>query len=164
MARKGDGLNLRGSTWYLDCRISGQRYVTRLGKNISRSVAGELASVKRAAFLREEAGIGRKKKDILFDDAAKRFQEWCEAGNVRPRTLNTYKKCITQLKQSFDGKWLSQIQSFAIAAHKKRRQESPVRANRELQLMRRIFYWCMGQKAPLYEGLNPLKKSKDNQD
>jgi integrase len=127
-------------------------------------VAAELASVKRAGFLREEAGIGRKKKDILFDDAAKQFVEWCEAGNVRPRTLNTYKKCVKQLNASFDGKRLSEIHAFGIAAHKKRRQASPIRANRELQLLRRIFYWCMGQKTPLYEGLNPLKRSKDNQD
>src|SRR5262245_61814395 len=102
MARKGDGLTLRGKTWYLDARINGQRFVTRLGKNISRSVAGELASVKRASFLKEEAGIGRKRRDILFEDAAKRFLEWCEAGNIRPRTLNTYTKCVKELKQSFD--------------------------------------------------------------
>ena len=164
MARRGDGLYLRGSTWYLDCRISGQRHVVKLGKNIKRTVAAELASVKRAAILKDEAGIGQRKRDIMFADAVKRFIEWCEAGNVRPRTLNTYKKCIEQLKKSFDGKSLSQIQSFAIAAHKKRRQESPVRANRELQLLRRIIYWCMGQKTPLYDGLNPLKRSKDNQD
>jgi integrase len=164
MARRGDGLYLRGSVWYLDARISGQRFVTRLGKGISRSVAAELAAIKRAAFLKNEAGIGTKKKDILFDDAAKRFVQWCEAGNIRPRTLDNYKKCVKQLNRSFDGKLLSQIHSFAIAAHKKRRQASPVRANRELQLLRRIFYWCMGQKTPLYEGLNPLKRSKDNQD
>lgn len=164
MARRGDGLYLRGRVWYLDTRINRQRFVTRLGKGISRSVAAELASVKRSAFLRQEAGIGTKKKDILFEDAAKRFVEWCEAGNVRPRTLTTYKKCVGQLNASFNGKPLSQIHSFAIAAHKKRRQASPIRANRELQLLRRIFYWCMGQKTPLYEGLNPLKRSKDNQD
>ena len=28
----GDGLYLRGNTWYLDCRIDGSRYVIKLGK------------------------------------------------------------------------------------------------------------------------------------
>ena len=66
MARRGDGLYLRGSVWYLDCRIAGQRHVTKLGKGINRTVAGELASVKRSAILRGEHGIGKKKKDLSF--------------------------------------------------------------------------------------------------
>ncbi len=48
MARRGDGLYLRGKTWYLDFRHDGARHALRLGKNISRSVAGELAHVQRA--------------------------------------------------------------------------------------------------------------------
>lgn len=165
MARKGEGLVLRGNTWWLDFRHRGQRHTARLGKGISYSAASELGKVQRSKILLGEAGIGGKKKvAILFEDAAKQFIQWCADGNVRPRTLITYQKCLKELKQSFDGKWLSQIQEFAIAAHKKRRQASPVRANRELQLLRRIFYWCMGRKTPLYAGLNPLKKSKDNKD
>ena len=39
MARRGDGLYLRGKTWYLDCRLNGTRHVVRLGKSITRSVA-----------------------------------------------------------------------------------------------------------------------------
>jgi hypothetical protein len=38
----------------------GQRYQKRLGKNISRTVARELASVERAKVLKGEAGIGGK--------------------------------------------------------------------------------------------------------
>ncbi len=37
MARRGDGLYLRGNTWYLDCRLNGARYVVRLGKGITLS-------------------------------------------------------------------------------------------------------------------------------
>jgi hypothetical protein len=43
MARRGDGIYLRSSTWWLDFRHEGQRHVVRLGKNISRTVARELA-------------------------------------------------------------------------------------------------------------------------
>ena len=59
MARKGDGLYLRGSVWYLDCRIDGQRHVVKLGKGIRRTVAAELASVKRAAILKGQPPPGQ---------------------------------------------------------------------------------------------------------
>lgn len=162
MARKGDGLTLRGKTWYLDARINGKRYVTRLGKNISRSVAGELASVKRAAFLKNEAGIGIKKKDIGFSQAADLFLRWTES-NKRPRTVRHYRLCVEQLKKTFGGSHLSAIKSFAIERHKHARKDAPVRANRELETLRRIFYWCMAQDPPLFEGSNPLRKSKDKE-
>jgi hypothetical protein len=68
MARRGDGIYQRGKTWWLDFRHDGRRHVARLGKGINRTVAGELASVKRAAILKGEAGIGGpKRKDLAFD-------------------------------------------------------------------------------------------------
>jgi integrase len=68
MARRGDGIYQCSKTWWLDFRHDGQRHVYKLGKGISRTVAAELAAVKRAAVLKGEAGIGRKRKDWLFDD------------------------------------------------------------------------------------------------
>ncbi len=69
MQKMRDGIYSRGKggTWWLDCRINGQRHQVKLGKGISRSVAAEIAQVKRAAILKGEAGIGRKRKDIAFD-------------------------------------------------------------------------------------------------
>jgi len=162
MARKGDGLTMRGKTWYLDARINGQRYVARLGKNISRSVAGELASIKRAAFLKQEAGIGVKRKDSEFSKVADLFLRWTES-NKRPRTVRHYRLCVEQLKKTFGTSHLSAIKTFAIERHKHARKGSPVRANRELETLRRIFYWSMAQEPPLYEGVNPLRKSKDKE-
>jgi hypothetical protein len=52
MARRGDGIYQRGKTWYLDFTHEGRRHVTRLGKNITRTVAVELARVERAAVLK----------------------------------------------------------------------------------------------------------------
>ena len=70
MARRGDGIYQRGSTWWLDCRINGQRHALRIGKGISRTVAGEIARVKRAAILKGEAGIGgRKRADLPIEKA-----------------------------------------------------------------------------------------------
>ncbi len=32
MQRRGDGLYLRGTVWYLDCRVNGTRHVVKLAK------------------------------------------------------------------------------------------------------------------------------------
>jgi len=45
MARPGDSIYLRGRTWWLDFIHDGRRHVARLGKDINRTVAGELARV-----------------------------------------------------------------------------------------------------------------------
>ena len=75
MARRGDGLYLRNKrNWYLDCRINGKRHVVQLGKDISRTVARELASVQRAAILRGEAGIRKRRKDCSFEKARLQFE------------------------------------------------------------------------------------------
>src|SRR4029434_10448425 len=101
MARRGDGIYQRGKTWWLDFTHRGQRHVTRLGKNISRTVAGELARVQRGAILKGEAGIGGpKRKDLAFDKAAEEFWAWAKA-NKRPRTVRTYGQCIERLKAAF---------------------------------------------------------------
>jgi len=86
MARHGDGIYQRGKTWWLDFTQRGERHVARLGKNISRTVAGELARVERAGVLKGEAGIGKTaRKDIVFDKAAEQFSEWAKT-NKRPKT------------------------------------------------------------------------------
>jgi hypothetical protein len=45
MARRGDGIYQRGKTWWLDFTHEGTRHVVRIGKGISRTVAGEIARV-----------------------------------------------------------------------------------------------------------------------
>lgn len=100
MARHGDGLYLRGQTWYLDCWINGVRHVIKLGKNIKRTVAGELANVKRAAILKGEAGIGKKLKDCSFEKATEAYRTWITT-NCRPRTQWVYQQQLNQLAQSF---------------------------------------------------------------
>ena len=154
MARKGDGLFLRGKSWYLDTRINGQRHAVRLGKNISRSVAAELASVKRSGILRGEVGIGRKKRDCTFDMAKEAYLVWMSS-NTRPRTQRVYMQQLTQLSHSFAGKLLSQISSFDIERHKHRRVEAGARvvANRELSRLKALFNAAI--KWELYEGKNP---------
>lgn len=151
--RKGDGLTLRGKTWYLDARINGQRFVTRLGKNISRSVAGELASVKRAAYLKQEAGI-RKRRDCPFEKAKAAFLDWAKT-NKRPRTVRVYTQQVERLAKSFEGKTLAQISTFDVERHKRDRVEHGARVtvNRELAVLKNLYNKAKVWK--LYEGDNP---------
>ena len=154
MARKGDGLYQRGSVWYLDCRLNGQRYVTKLGRNIKRNTAAALADVKRAAFLKGEAGI-RKKKDVAFDKAKQAFLDWVTI-NKRPRTVRVYTQQLTRLADSFSGKTLAQISSFDVERHKRTRVEQGARVvvNRELAVLKNLINKAKAWK--LYEGENPV--------
>jgi integrase len=56
VSRRGDGIYLRGKTWWLEFIHDGKRHYARLGKGINRTVAGEIAQVKRASILKGEAG------------------------------------------------------------------------------------------------------------
>jgi integrase len=183
MARRGDALDLRGKTWYLDCRINGIRHQVRLGKGISRSVALELAQVQRGAILKGEAGIGKKRKDLSFDDARKKFEAWVKA-EKRETTLRGYRQCLDRLAETFGGKRLSDLTPWAIEAYKRRRAEgvrlldrpdglseaewqrrcqqaahgAPIRVNRELAVLKTLFNRC--RDWGLYEGENPVCKVK----
>ena len=127
MARKGDGIYKRGKTWRLDIVIHGKRHQLTLGKNISRSVAAELAQIERAKILRGEAGIGRKPRDITFDKAAADFLKASEA-NTRPNTIRGYRQHLDALAETFGQRKLSEISPFLIEKHKARRvSEAPVR-------------------------------------
>ena len=157
--RKGDGIYQRGTVWYLDCRIKGQRYVTKLGRGFSRTVAVELANIERTKIYRGEAGIGKKKKDCTFDQAETAFLEWVTT-NRKPRTARDYTVCVTQLRQSFAGRRLSTIASFDIERHKSTRvkAKAPVRANREVAVMKNLFNFCL--RTGLFEGPNPAQGVK----
>jgi hypothetical protein len=57
MARRGGGLVLRGKTWWLDYfTFRGTRHQVRLGKDINRTVARELAAVERRQALARAVG------------------------------------------------------------------------------------------------------------
>lgn len=189
MARKrrkriGDGLYLRNKTWWLGCTINGVRHQLSIGKGITRSVARELANVKRTAILKDEAGIGGKKvKDLLFEEAVKRFLDWAKA-DKKPNTVRIYEACLVELGKEFSGKQLGQITPWLLEAYKKRRGEgmelterpadvsdqewarrcriakkgAPVRCNRELATLRALVNRCRDWR--LFEGENPVSKIK----
>ena len=159
LARRHDGIYIRGKTWWLDFRHDGKRHIVRLGKGINKTVAHELAGIKRGDILKGEAGISHKRANLSFDKAAEDFLTWAKA-NKRPKTITSYGYCIGQLKRSFGGKTLGQIQPFAIEKHKKMRVEekAAVSANREVAVLKILFNRCIAWHK--YSGANPVKEVK----
>jgi len=160
MRRKGDGIISRGKgrlkTWWLDCRINGQRHQVRLGKGITRSVAEELAIDARSRILRGEAGIRKKRKDLGFDKAAALFLQWTKV-NRKPKTLKCYGEFVSQLLKFMGSKKLSAIHPFLIEKYKSKRLNdgAKVSVNRELSCLKNIFNRCLEWKK--FEGTNPVK-------
>jgi integrase len=160
MARHGDGLYLRGKdTWYLNCQINGKRYQVKLGKHVSKSVAKELALVKRAQILKGEAGIGNKRKDCSFMKAKEEFLKHTKTDR-RPRTYQTYHECLTRIATSFHGKRLSEINTWLIKGHHQNRVASGarIRANREVAVLKNLFNFAI--RMGFYEGDNPASGIK----
>src|SRR5262245_3529050 len=116
MARRGDGIYQRGRTWWLDFSHDGRRYYVRLGRNINRTAAGEIARVKRAAALKREAGIGGPRlKDPTFDEAANEFTTWADT-NRKPRTARDYREISERLKAVFGGRRPRQVDDCRSSA------------------------------------------------
>ena len=154
MARRGNGIYLRGATWWLDFRHDGARHVAKLGKGISRTAAREIAQVKRGAILKGEVGIGRRRRDLPFDQAAEAFLAWAKA-EKRPKTATGYAECVTQLTRAFTGKRLSELTPALVEQYKQRRLAAGARIapNRELAALRQLVNRCLAQGS--YEGANP---------
>lgn len=130
-----------------------------MAKGSIKTVAHELAGIKRGDILKGEAGITQKRANLSFDKAAENFLTWVKA-NKRPKTITSYGYCIGQLKRSFGGKTLGQIQPFAIEKHKKMRVEekAAVSANREIAVLKIMFNRCIAWHK--YSGANPVKEVK----
>ncbi len=157
MPRSGEGIYRRGDTWWLDFRHDGGRYQVRLGSGVNKTTARELAQVKRAAILKGEAGIGRKKKDVTFDEAKRLFLEWADA-NKKPLTARFYRDCLARLEEEFHGKRLSQITAFSVEGYRRGRiqEGAKVRVNREMATLRALFNRM--SEWGRFEGANPARK------
>jgi integrase len=157
MARKGDGIYKRGSAWRLDFVHDGKRHVVSLGRKISFAAAKDIAAAKRAAILKGEVGIARRRKDISFSDAAEEFLMWAQA-NKRDGTYIRYKSCVNRLMNFFGDRKLGEIHPFLIEKYKQRRlsEGAKVAVNRELSRLRTIYNLCITWRK--YEGENPARR------
>jgi hypothetical protein len=158
MARRGDGIYQRGRTWWLDFVHRGERHVVRIGSNISRTVAKEIAQVERGRILRVEAGIGKKLKDILFDESRTLFLSWA-ATNKKRSTARFYSDRLATLAKTFEGKRLSEITANAIEDYERTRvdgERGRVAVNRDLSTLRALYNRMIDFGR--YEGPNPVSK------
>ena len=159
MARRGDGIYKRGKTWWLDFVHRGERHVERIGKGINRTVVGEIASVRRGAILKGDAGIGRKRKDLPFDEAQKLVMAWA-ASTLKANSVESYRRCFKKLAAFFGGKRLGEISPFLVEKYKQERVTAgaKVRVNRELAALKSTFNRC--REWGKFEGENPVEKVK----
>ncbi len=141
MARRGDAIYLRGKTWWLDFTHQGQRHAIRLGSNINRTAAREIASVKRAAILKGEAGIaGKPPADLPLDKAVELFLER-NGSNLKPLTRSRYKSSLKQIVSKFPGQKLLSISPIAVEKYKRERLQAgakPATVNRDLEALRNL--------------------------
>lgn len=154
MARRGDAIKKRGPSWFLDFEHNGIHHRRKLGKYISRTLAVKLAHKYRAEILSGNVGYGLQVKDLTFDEARKKFEEWAVA-NKKRGTAGAYRECLRRLSETFSSKRLSQVSSFLVEGHKQRRIQAGarVRANRELAVLKSLFNRCREWK--LIECENP---------
>ena len=116
--QKGDRTTARQAFTEAIRQAAGNPYYTTLASaSLAQVEECENRLRQAAAILKGEAGIGVKRKDISFDDAAKVFLEWAKA-NKRPRTFTSYESHIRQLKKHFSGKNLSKISPFDLEKYK----------------------------------------------
>jgi integrase len=157
MARKGDPIYKRGDAWRLDFTHEGKRHVVRLGRKIAFAAAKDIAVAKRAAILKGEVGIAKRRKDISFSDATEEFLKWAKA-NKREGTYVRYKSCVTRLKGFFGDRKLGDIHPFLIEKYKQNRlsEGAKVAVNRELSRLRTLYNLCIKWKK--YEGDNPARR------
>lgn len=159
----GGGIYQRNKSWYWESWIDGTRHRRLIGKNISRKVARDIAVRIRSEIVAGNYGFGKKVKTITFDEARIQFERWAEA-NKKPESTRSYKEALRQLADSFNGKMLNEISSFAIEGHRQRRIKAGVRVrtNRELAVLKNLFNRCKEWK--LFEGENPVVSVKQTKE
>ena len=153
MARSGDGIYLRGDTWYYETVIDKIRYRRRIGSGIPRKTALDISRKIRVEIISGNYGYGKKQKDVTFDVAREKFEAWAIA-NKKPNSVRSYKECLRRLSETFGGKRLSQISSFLVEGHRQRRIKAGarVRANRELSVLKKPIQSV--------QGMGPLRGRK----
>ncbi len=153
------GIYQRGNTWYWESWIEGVRYRRRIGRDIPRQLALDIARKYRVEILGGNYGYGTKAKDVSFEDARTQFETWA-AANKKPRTAHSYLECLRRLAESFSGKRLSQLSSFHVEGHRQGRIKAGarVRANREVAVLKNMFNRC--REWELFDGANPVESVK----
>jgi integrase len=117
-----------------------------------------IATAKRAAILKGEVGIG-KKRDMTFDRAKEEFLAAAQV-NTRPNTYRGYSTNLETMTGVFGGMRLSKITPFTIEGYKKKRMDAGVTVafNRELGTLKTMFNWATDNGK--FDGANPCRRVK----
>lgn len=95
MPRQGDRLAKRGRSRWLDFRNQGKRHTVRIGSNSSRTIAREIARVRRAEILKCESGLtSTPQTHLSFAKAATEFLKWAQT-NKRPQPFEPISKTLS---------------------------------------------------------------------
>jgi integrase len=128
---------LRGDYWVSYCCALGHRHREKIGpKSAAREEHSELRKrVRREGYCPR---VETKKRPILFEDAAREYQEWSDA---HKRSAATDGHWLTRLKATFAGKTLDEITPEAVERFKQALAEERSKAtvNRHLACLRHLF-------------------------
>ena len=148
------GIYQKGDLWYLEFRHNKKRHYVNLGKDINRTVAREIATVKRAEILKGEAGISTKAPaDLPLDKAVSLY---LETSTLKPLTQRRYGSSLRRLAAHFAGKKVLDISPLALEKYKRERQGEgvgPATINRDLEALRTMCNRLVGEKL----ARNPIK-------
>lgn len=131
---------LRNKSYYYDFVYKHQRYTGCIGP-ISRTVAKEEESRKKAEVIEGRLNPAKVRKVPRFDAFAKEYLDWLGA-NCKPLTVQRCKGTLKSLKRFFDSKLLSEITAWDMERYKKERKEAglqPGTINLELSMLKAML-------------------------
>jgi integrase len=134
------GIYLRGKSWYFTFVHKRVRYAGSIGP-VSRTLAKEEFTRKKAAAVENRLNPARAKKSPLFNDFADEFVNQ-KRSELRSTSLSRIEHSLKPLKRRFGLKRLNDITSFEIEKYRKDRKDAgkaDATINRELQALRHMF-------------------------
>ena len=143
---------MRGDWWVSYCCALGHRHREKIGP---KSVAIEEHHRLRLRVRREDycPRLEKTAKPVLFQDAAKEYQEWSEA---HKKSHQTDEHWLNRLKFVFTGKTLAEITPESVERFKQSLAEERTKAtvNRHLACLRHLFNRAIRRGA--HTGRNPV--------
>lgn len=143
---------LRGDWWVSYCCGLGHRHREKIGpKSVARDEHASLRQrVRREGYCPR---VETTRRPILFEDAAREYQEWSDA---HKRSAKTDGHWLARLKGVFAGKTLDEITPEAVERFKQALAEERTKAtvNRHLACLRHLYNRAIRRGA--FAGRNPV--------
>ena len=130
----------RGNNWYIDFTFKGQRIRESIGP--SRKGAEKVIAKRKAEIAENKFLDKRKEPDpIKFYDFAKQYLQWAKA-NKKPSTYARDFYTMRIFDREFGSKNIQDITTWQIEKYlaERRKKFKPATVNRELALLKHMFY------------------------